>query len=187
MIPPLIWSYVCMCIFFQKSLKVSIYAINKPSQCWLTIPPQTVFVCVLGQWVEGWGYMLFSRLSVSLSIHLLGFHPLGWGEGEYLISTAYWQFLVYLWNCLFSTSVGGGWVLRRCPCILSHQGVQLILAYSLARPAILVAGKGRGEGVLLFLLFLHFLSFSFLPCPSLSSPLLSLLSVFSLCLGDDTK
>ena len=29
-------------------------------------------------------------------------------------------------------------------CILRHQGVQLILAYSWARPAILVAGKGRG-------------------------------------------
>ena len=27
----------------------------------------------------------------------------------------------------------------------------------------------------------------FLPCPSLSSPLLSLLSLFSLSLGDDTK
>ena len=29
-------------------------------------------------------------------------------------------------------------------CILHHWGVQLILAYSWARPAILVAGKGRG-------------------------------------------
>ena len=29
-------------------------------------------------------------------------------------------------------------------CILRHLGVQLILAYSWARPAILVAGKGRG-------------------------------------------
>ena len=29
-------------------------------------------------------------------------------------------------------------------CILPHRGVQLILAYSQARPAILVAGKGRG-------------------------------------------
>ena len=29
-------------------------------------------------------------------------------------------------------------------CILRYQGVQLILAYSWARPAILVAGKGRG-------------------------------------------
>ena len=30
-------------------------------------------------------------------------------------------------------------------CILRHRGVQLILAYSWVRPAILVAGKGRGE------------------------------------------
>ena len=41
-------------------------------------------------------------------------------------------------------------------CILRHWGVQLILAYSWARPAaILVAGKGRG-GMFLFLPFLHF-------------------------------
>ena len=40
-------------------------------------------------------------------------------------------------------------------CILSHRGIQLILAYSWARPAILVAGKGRG-GIFSFLLFLHF-------------------------------
>ena len=65
-------------------------------------------------------------------------------------------------------------------CILRHRGIQLILAYSWARPAILIAGKGRG-GMFLFLLFL------FLLCPSLSSFLLSLLSLFSLSLGDDTK
>ena len=51
-------------------------------------------------------------------------------------------------------------------CILRHRGVQLILANSWARPAILVAGKGR-RGIFLFLLFLHFHSCSFLPCPSL--------------------
>ena len=50
-------------------------------------------------------------------------------------------------------------------CILCHRGAQLILAYSLARPAILVAGKGRG-GMVLFLLFLHFHSCSsFFPVP----------------------
>ena len=45
-------------------------------------------------------------------------------------------------------------------CILRHRGVQLKLAYSWARPAILVAGKGRG-GMFLFLLFLHFHSCSY--------------------------
>ena len=50
-------------------------------------------------------------------------------------------------------------------CILHHWGVQLILAYSWARPAILVVGKGRG-GMFLFLLFLHFHSCSsFFPVP----------------------
>ena len=50
-------------------------------------------------------------------------------------------------------------------CILRPQSFQLILAYSWARPAILVAGKGRG-GMFLFLLFLHFRSCSsFFPVP----------------------
>ena len=44
-------------------------------------------------------------------------------------------------------------------CILRHRSVQLILAYSWTRPAILAAGNGGG-GMFLFLLFLHFHSFS---------------------------
>ena len=73
-------------------------------------------------------------------------------------------------------------------CSLCHWHVQLILAYSWARPATLVAGKGRG-GMFLFLLFLHFYSCSsFFPVHLLiPSPLLSILSLFSLFLGDDTK
>ena len=66
-------------------------------------------------------------------------------------------------------------------CILRHRGVQLILAYSWARSAILVAGKGRG-GVFLFLLFLHFHSYSsFFPVP------LSHLLYYLFSLGDNTK
>ena len=77
-----------------------------------------------------------------------------------------------------------GWLGEaKVSCILHHQGVQLILAYIWARPAILIVGKSKG-GMFLFLLFLHLHSFSFLPCLSLSSPLLSL---FSLSLGDHTK
>ena len=58
----------------------------------------------------------------------------------------------------------GGWSGgAKVLCILHHWGVQLIVAYSWARPAILVVGKGRG-GRFLFLLFLHFHSCSsFLP------------------------
>ena len=70
-------------------------------------------------------------------------------------------------------------------CSFCHWGAQLILAYSWARPALLAVGKGRA-GMLLFLLFFTFISF-FLPYPCLSLPLLSLLSVFSLSLGDNTK
>ena len=59
--------------------------------------------------------------------------------------------------------------------ITSPTDVQLILAYSWARPAILVAGKGRGGKFFYFFCF-----FTFIPVPlsslSLSSLLLSLLS-----------
>ena len=76
-----------------------------------------------------------------------------------------------------------GWLgVAKVSCILCHRGVQLILAYSWARPAILVAGEGRG-GMFLFLMFLHFQS-----CSSFFSvPLFRLLYLFSLSLGDDTK
>ena len=48
---------------------------------------------------------------------------------------------------------------------LASPGLQLRLAYSWARPAILAAGKGR-VGMFLFLLFLHCHSFSsFSPVP----------------------
>ena len=60
------------------------------------------------------------------------------------------------------------------------------IGLQMGRPAILAAGRVEG-GMFLFLLFLHCHSFSFLPCSSLSSPLLSLLSLFSLSLRDYTK
>ena len=59
-----------------------------------------------------------------------------------------------------------GWLgVAKVLCILRRRGVQLILAYNWARPALLVAGKGR-RIFFLFLLFLHFHSFSsFFPVP----------------------
>ena len=64
-------------------------------------------------------------------------------------------------------------------CILRHRCVQLILAYSWARPAILVAGKGKGGMFFVFISSVSSLSFMFLflPCPPLSSPLLSSISL----------
>ena len=71
-------------------------------------------------------------------------------------------------------------------CILHHWGVQLILAYSWARPAILVVGKGRG-GMFLFLLFLHFHSCSsFFPVPLFHLPY-SLFYLFSPFLWETTQ
>ena len=71
-------------------------------------------------------------------------------------------------------------------CILHHWGVQLILAYSWARPAILVVGKGRG-GMFLFRLFLHIHSCSsFFPVP-LFHLLYSLFYLFSPFLWETTQ
>ena len=66
--------------------------------------------------------------------------------------------------------------MAKMSCILSHRGVQLILAYSWAKPASTVAGKSRG-GMFLLLLFLHFHCCSFL----FSVPLFDLLCyIFSI-------
>ena len=68
-------------------------------------------------------------------------------------------------------SLDRGWSgVAKVSCILHHWGILLILAFSWARPAILVAGKGRGG----MFLFLHF--FTFIPV-TLSS--LSLSFIFS--------
>ena len=95
-------------------------------------------------------------------------------------------FFCFFFAFFFSSPEGVWSGVAKVSCILRHWGVQLILAYSWARPAILVAGKGIG-GMCLFLLFLHFhFCSSFFPV-SLSSPLLSLLSLIFLSLGDDIK
>ena len=89
-----------------------------------------------------------------------------------------------------------GWLgVAKVSGILHHRGVQLILASSWARPAILgtvkaEGGGGGGGGGDVFISFVSLLSFLFLflpCCPSLSFPLLPLLSLFSLSLGDDTN
>ena len=68
-------------------------------------------------------------------------------------------------------------------CILCHRGIQLILAYSWARPAILVAGKDRGE---CFYFFCFIFTFILVPLSSLSLSHL-LYYLFSLSPGDSTK
>ena len=71
-------------------------------------------------------------------------------------------------------------------CGLSYMtGIQLILSYSWARSAYLVAGKGREGNV--FISSDSSLSFLLLFCLFLSSPLLSHLSLSSVSLGEDTK
>ena len=65
-------------------------------------------------------------------------HVFGGMQKEYKIQETNFFFLLLL--LLLIGWSGGAKVL----CILHHWGVQLILAYSWARPAILVVGKGRG-------------------------------------------
>ena len=50
--------------------------------------------------------------------------------------------------------------MAKVSCTLRHWGVQLILVYSWARPANLIAGKGRGGGCFYFFCF-----FTFIPVP----------------------
>ena len=69
--------------------------------------------------------------------------------------------------------------------ILRHRGVQLTLAYSLARPAVLLAIKSRA-GMLYFFCF-----FTIIPVPLSSLPFSFVSSIFPsssfLPLRDDTK
>ena len=78
---------------------------------------------------------------------------------------------------LICLSLSSGWLAEaKVSCILCYQGIQLILAYSWARPATLAAGGGRG-GMFLLFLFLHFHSFSsFSPVPLFHSSTISSIS-----------
>ena len=135
-------------------------------------------------------YIFFFKIKNCLNDDLF----ISWDDriGKCCITSAYLQWLCHSGErpmaCgLLVISPWWGWLgVAKLSWILRHQGVQLILAYSFTRLAILVVGKDRG-GMFLFFLFLHFHLFSFLSCSSLSSPLPSLLSLFSLSLGDDTK
>ena len=84
---------------------------------------------------------------------------------------------------------GGGGGVRWCDGVvyLTSLGCPTDLACRWTRPGILVAGKGRGGDVFISSVSSLSFLFLFLPCPSLSSLLLFLLSLFSLSLGDDTK
>ena len=83
----------------------------------------------------------------------------------------------------WSGVIGGGWLRQRCR-VSYVIGASNRDWLSWTRPAILAAGKGR-EGMFFFS-SVPSLSFIFLllPCPSLLS---SLLPLFSLFQGDDTK
>ena len=107
---------------------------------------------------------------------------ISWKSDKNLKSFSVCKGQFYVYSSLRWGWSGGAKVL----CILHHWGVQLILAYSWARPAILVVGKGRG-GMFLFLLFLHFHSCSsFFPVP-LFHLLYSLFYLFSPFLWETTQ
>ena len=97
--------------------------------------------CTCNRWGKWVYYYFFSFCTV---FHLFSHPPL---------------FLTFLWRWSGVAKVS---------CILRHQGVKLIFAYSLARLAILVAGKGRVGKVFissvssLSFIFISPLSFSFI-------------------------
>ena len=97
-----------------------------------------------------------------------------------------WQMIHMKWQDLFSLKKRGWSGVAMVLCILRHRGVQLKLAYSWARPAILVAGKGRG-GMFLFLLFLHFHSCSYFFPNRLCHLLYYLFYLFSPFLWETTQ
>ena len=91
-------------------------------------------------------------------------------KNVYLISSLIWSygFIFLPKNVVIFINLMGWSGGVKVSCILSHWGIQLILAYSWARPAIFVAG-----------LFLHFHSSSSFLSPSIiSSTLLYLFSPF---------
>ena len=112
-----------------------------------------------GVWwgVDGWGHVTISSVST------LSFTSPTSSSFSTSSSVPFSPFLWAGWS-------GGVKVL----CILHHRGIQLTLV------------RVEGEFFVSSVSSLSFL-FLFLPCPSPSSPLLSLLSLYSLSLGDDTK
>ena len=84
--------------------------------------------------------------------------------------------------CL-SKNILGCWVRQRCreSCVTRASNWYCLIVGQ----GLLSLQQVRVEGNVFY--FLCFFIFLFLPCPSLSSPLLSLLYLFSLSQGDDTK
>ena len=79
-----------------------------------------------------------------------------------------------IWNSPFYNITSSGWSgVAKVSCILRHWGIQLILAYSWTRPAILVVGKGRGG------MFYFFCFFTFIPVPVSSLSLFFISSTVS--------
>ena len=140
---------------------------------------------------------LYFHFWMITGVNITGFLPnlvcalILWRSRLDLLIGKFCQFLTELSVCnrsilLFQDNLDGWSGGAKVLCILHHWGVQLILAYSWARPAILVVGKGRG-GMFLFLLFLHFHSCSsFFPVP-LFHLLYSLFYLFSPFLWETTQ
>ena len=84
----------------------------------------------------------------------------------------YWK----SWGLKFQDIYWGWSGVAKVSCILRHQGIQLILAYSWARPAVLAAGMGRG-GMFNFFCVFTFIHF---PLSPLSLSFISTISSISL-------
>ena len=103
-----------------------------------------------------------------------------WKKTQKTTSRSNKNFLIGVPNTEY-TCCPVGWLgmSQKVSCILHHRGVQIIFAYSWAKPAILAEGKGR-RGMFLFLLFfsLSFIFLSPLPLSFISSTVSYLSSPF---------
>ena len=154
---------LCIGAFFDTALLNFRYCILSKS-CWF----YSKFIFVY------WRIAIWTMFNYSLLAKDIFNNIAVYGSGDH--TSAFIRYSSYT-NITESSKWGwsGG---AKVLCILHHWGVQLILAYSWARPAILVVGKGRG-GMFLFLLSLHFHSCSsFFPVP-LFHLLYSLFYLFS--------
>ena len=145
-----------------------------------SVPLSSLFVFFISATISSISFLPFSwrrhkwptRVDMSLN-------PNTFSKQQY----SRWAIVIDVCSFVVNKGWSGG---AKVLCILHHRGVQLILAYSWARPAILVVGKGRG-GMFLFLLFLHFHSCSsFFPVP-LFHLLYSLFYLFSPFLWETTQ
>ena len=171
----------------KKGYYSRLFLVCKKSGGWRQVIDHSRLNCHLSLFTSKWNIWTQWAISPGLDLCVLS-HPYSLQVKEIFVFPFHGENISVSSSTVqaFPGSFGGWSGGAKVLCILHHWGVQLILAYSWARPAILVVGKGRG-GMFLFLLFLHFHSCSsFFPVP-LFHLLYSLFYLFSPFLWETTQ